>query len=117
METTNQTQTQDPDQNQKDIEQNKAIAFLSYLSILFLIPLLAKPESKFCIHHAKNGLVLFIAGLIVGLIMIVPFIGWVIGFLGGIVLLVYAIVGIVKSLRGEYWTMPFLGQYTDKFNL
>lgn len=104
-------------QDQKDIEQNKAIAFLSYLSILFLIPLLAKPESKFCIHHAKNGLVLFIASLIVGIVMIVPFIGWLIGIVGSIVLFVYAIVGIVKALKGEHWDMPLFGQYTKHFNL
>ncbi len=109
-------ETQTP-QNQKDIEENKAIAFLSYLGILFLIPLLAKPKSKFCVHHAKNGLILFIAWLIIAAVSIVPFLGWLIAFLGAIVLFIYCIVGIIKALQGEFWEMPFLGQYTKHFNL
>ena len=109
-------ETQTPPSN-KDIEENKAIAFLSYLGILFLIPLLVKPDSKFSIHHAKNGLVLFIVWLIVAVVSIVPFLGWLIGFLGAITLLIYSIVGIVKALQGEFWEMPFLGQYTKKFNI
>jgi len=111
-----QKQTQKPSSS-KDIEENKYVAMLSYLWILFLIPLLMKQDSKFCQFHAKQGLVLFIGWMIVSLVCIVPFIGWLIGFFGSIFLLVLTIMGIVKSLNGELWKMPVLGEYADKFNI
>jgi hypothetical protein len=37
----------------KDVADNKLVAALSYIWILFLIPLLAKRDSKFCQFHAK----------------------------------------------------------------
>lgn len=107
-----QTQTET-----KDIEENKAVAMLSYLWILFLIPLFLKQDSKFCMYHAKQGLVLFIAWLVVALISIVPFLGWLLGFIGAVILLVLTIMGIIKSLNGEYWEMPWLGKYAKKFNI
>jgi len=101
----------------KDIEENKAVAMLSYLWILFIIPLFLKQDSKFCKFHAKQGLVLFIAWLIIAVIGVIPLIGWLVAFIGAIFLLVLTIMGIVKSLNGEYWEMPFLGQYAKKFNI
>ena len=37
----------------KDVEENKLIAAVGYLGILFLIPLLAKKDSPFAQFHAK----------------------------------------------------------------
>ena len=42
-----------------DVEANKTVAALSYISILFLVPLLGKRDSKFAQFHAKQGLILF----------------------------------------------------------
>ncbi|MFZ5365105.1 MAG: DUF4870 domain-containing protein [Patescibacteria group bacterium] len=120
METHNPNQSQASSSNapkDKDIEENKTVAMLSYIWILFLIPLFSKKDSKFCQFHAKQGLVLFIASLVISLIGIIPILGWITGFILGILLLILAIMGIVKALQGEYWEMPVLGQYAKKFNL
>jgi hypothetical protein len=58
----------------KDVEENKMIASLSYIWILFVIPLFVKKESKFCVEHGKHGLALFIVDLVVGVISIIPII-------------------------------------------
>lgn len=101
----------------KDIEENKVIAAIGYIGILCLIPLLAKRESKFAQFHGKQGLVLFIAWIIIWVIGIIPFIGWLIAFFGSIALLVLSIMGIVQTLSGKYWKLPFLAQYAEKIKL
>ena len=101
----------------KDIEDNKVIAAISYLFILFLIPLLTKKDSKFCMFHAKQGLVLFIAWVILWVIWMIPTLGWILGFLGTILLLIIELVGLIKALQGEAWEIPVIGEYAKKINV
>jgi len=101
--------------DQKDIEENKGLTVLSYIGILCLIPLLAKKESRFAQYHAKQGLVLFIAEIATSIIMAIPIIGWIIGFLAAIVWLILAIMGIMNTLQGQYKEIPVLGKFGTKF--
>jgi uncharacterized membrane protein len=92
-----------------DIEKNKTVAALSYFWILFLIPLLGKKHSKFCQFHAKQGLILFIISFVAW----IPVIGWLIG----LAILVIAILGILKTLEGAWWKIPYIYDYSKKINL
>ena len=96
-----------------DIEENKQVAALSYLSILFLVPLLTKRDSKYTQFHAKQGLVLCVAEVVsIVVIWIPPLYGilW-------IAFLILSVMGIVKALAGEWWELPILGKYAKKFNI
>lgn len=104
-------------QVKKDIEDNKLIAAIGYLGILCLIPLLLKPKSQFCKFHGKQGLILTIGWVINFFIGLIPFVGWVLGFIGMVALAILSIIGIIKSLNGEYWEMPYLAEYAKKINL
>jgi len=99
--------------DKKDIEDNKLIAALSYIGILFLVPLLVKKDSKFCAEHAKQGLVLFIAWIVGSFVFWFPIIGWLLG-LG---LLMMNLMALVKALSGEFWEIPVIGPLRNKFNL
>lgn len=105
-----------------DIEQNKVMALLSYLSILVLIPLLAAKESPFARYHANQGLLLCIASLIYGaaytvLSGLLLAISWrlyfVVSLLGlaGVVFLILAILGILNALNGRAKELPLIGRY------
>lgn len=105
---------------QARLEQSKdarILAAVGYLWILCLLPLLGKRESEFAQHHGKQGLVLTIASFIIWLIAWFPIIGWLVGFFGTIGLLVLAVTGIQKALKGEYWEMPILGKYAKQIQL
>ena len=101
----------------KDIEENKVLAAIGYISILCLIPLLLKPKSDYAKFHGKQGLILFIGGIINMLISAIPVLGWILGFIGFVAILVLSIIGILKSLKGEYWEMPYLAEYAEKINI
>ena len=96
--------------DQKDIEENKIVAAIGYLWILFLVPLLLKKESPFAQFHAKQGLVLCIAALVFS---IIPVLGW----LANLVLLVVAIMAIIKTLSGEAWEIPYVKDMVKKINI
>jgi len=102
--------------DKKDIEQNKVMAVLAYFGILCLIPLLAAKQSKFAQFHAKQGLVLF--GAVVALTVVSSMIRvYALSSLVSIASLVASIYGIIEAWKGNYWEMPYLGQYAKKINL
>ncbi len=102
-----------------DVEKAKGMAWLSYLWILWLVPLLTMKDNSFAKFHVKQGIVITIywVGLwIVSLILSVIFIGPVIGTIGSIILVIFCIIGIVQSLGGKYWKCPLgVHQLAEKF--
>lgn len=59
MNTADSTAQFDP----QDINANKGMSVLAYIGILFLVPLLACPNSRFARFHTNQGLVLFLLGI------------------------------------------------------
>jgi uncharacterized membrane protein len=97
----------------RDAQENKYVALFSYIYILFLIPLLAKRDSKFCQFHAKQGLVLFIVDIAASLFVWIP----VIGQLLMLALAIVSIIGIIKVLSGEYWKIPYIYDWSEKIKI
>lgn len=102
-----------------DAETNKWWGVLGYISILCLVPLLARKESPFAQHHAKQGTVLFIAGVLLSIISFVlpwVFIGLLV-FVGDVLLFILGIMGIVYAWQGKMWNMPVLGEFAKKIKV
>lgn len=102
--------------DKNDIEQNKIMGILAYLSWLVLVPLLAAPNSKFAKFHANQGLVLAICeivlGVIIGVLTFIPVVGIIAGIAGGIlelVCLVLAVLGIMNAANGRAKELPVIG--------
>lgn len=101
-----------------DVQQNKVMAILAYLSWLVLIPLFAAKESKFARFHCNQGIVLAIAEIaawvVLGLLSNIPFLGWIFLVLNSIVSLVcfvLAILGIVNAANGRAKELPLVGGF------
>jgi len=101
-----------------DIQQNKVMAILAYLSWLVLIPLFAAKESKFARYHCNQGIMLAIAEIIVwvifGILSIIPYVGWifiVLNSLISLVCLVFAVTGIINAANGKAKELPFFGKF------
>ena len=100
-----------------DIELNKAMGVLAYLSWLF-----AAKDSKFSRFHVNQGLVLaiveivwWIVEVVLGFILrFIPIFGSIAIFLLGlvnIIFLVLAIIGIVNAVNGKAKELPIIGKY------
>ncbi len=87
----------------KDIADNKVMAILAYISWLVLIPLLVSPakDSPYVRFHTNQGLILFIASFIIGLIPCV----------GQIACIILMVLGIVNAANGQAKELPIIGKF------
>ncbi len=102
------------DQDQ-EIMEGKALAILSYLFILCIIPLLLKKENRFVLFHGKQGLIIFVCEVAVFIVHIV--VGqWILDF--GIFLFgLLSLIGIVGVLRGRYLKIPVIAEIAERVAL
>lgn len=91
-----------------DIFKNKTMSALAY--IIFFIPLIAAPESKFGKFHANQGLILLITGFVGSFVLgIIPIIGWILLPVFSLAIFVIAVIAIVNTLNGKAKKLPFIG--------
>lgn len=98
-----------PAASASEVEKAKGTAWLSYLPILWLVPLLTMKENSFAKFHVKQGIALDIVTIGIGIVMAVLsfiIIGLVIGPIGFAILLVFRIIGLIKALQGQMWKCP-----------
>ncbi len=99
-------------------QKNTGMAILCYFGILVLIPFLTDAKNDpFVKFHIKQGLVLLITYLIVGVITAIPVIGWMIGGIAWILLLILFIMGIVNAAGGKEVELPVIGKFGSSFNI
>lgn len=94
-------------------QQNTVMCVLAYLSILSLIPFFAEKNDPFVQYHAKQGVNLFILeviiGVLCGILMMIPFIGFIgsiLQSLCGLGFLALSILGIVNACQGQMKPLP-----------
>ncbi len=110
-------QTTTQSETPKGSEGVNVVAVLSYIGILCLIPLLTAKEDEFAQFHAKQGLVLLIAGVIGMVIGAVPVIGWLLAPFITLAWLIFSIIGIINVVKKEKKELPLIGQYAQKINI
>ena len=97
-------------------EQDKIMLVLSYLGLLALIPMLTVKDSEFVKWHAKQGLTLGLAAFVGSFVLqFIPVLGCIAAPVILIGWLVFAILGITKSLKGERYRIPVVADIADKF--
>lgn len=95
---------------QSDIESNKTMAGLAYL--IFFLPLLVCPQSKYAKFHANQGLLLLIVGFAGSIILgIIPIIGWIILPIFTLAVFVLGIMGLINGFGGKAKRLPLFGQF------
>jgi uncharacterized membrane protein len=124
-----------PEATEEQINEGKSIAWLAYLGILFLIPLLAHKDNPFSKYHARQGMVLFFVEIVLGILwgilgaiaaaIAVATYSVGIGLCGGLVLVlmsllwlavaVLAIIGIIQAVTGKFWKMPIFGGIAESW--
>lgn len=119
---TEETQTSPPadappatDPGGTESPNRKLMIVLSYIWILFLVPLLVEKDDKEVQWHAKHGLVLTVAEFILQMILSITGIGCFLSPFVFVGFLVIRIMAIVKGLEGQRLKVPVLSEYAEKF--
>lgn len=108
--------------NQNDQSNTILFSILSYIGILWLIPLLVEKNDKVVRFHVNQGIVLFIFDIIgsiaVGIlsaifvfIPVISFLGVVIASLFGNLCFVLMIIGIVNAANKSEKPLPIIGKF------
>lgn len=105
----------------QDIQDNKIWAALSYVGILFILPLLVNGgNSRYGKFHANQGFILFLADIacfIAGAILsLIPIIGGILSALLSLALLALTIIGIINAANGKAKELPLIGGLLHVFD-
>ncbi len=93
--------------------EGKNIAIIAYITIIGLIIAFVMNNEKkesFASYHIKQSLGLALTGLALGIIGMIPILGWLINIVGIFVLLYMWIVGLMNAINGNEKPVPFLGK-------
>lgn len=96
---------------------SKIITALSYISFLFVVPLIVQHKDEFARHHVRQGIVLFLFEIIVSLIAPIPLFGWILGPLGWLASLVFAVYGVTNAFFGRESILPYIGKWAEKIRI
>lgn len=99
-----------------EIESNKVVCGISYLWVLFFLPLVACQDSKYGKFHANQALLLFLYGIASGIVggacAFIPFIGGLIPTLLSIAGFAAMIYCMVNTFMGKAKEVPLIGRIT-----
>ncbi|SHI55207.1 DUF4870 domain-containing protein [Pseudozobellia thermophila] len=100
-------------------EEAKRIAIIGYITVIGLVIAFVMNNEKkldFAKYHIRQSIGLCVTGLVLGVIGIVPIIGWLINIVGIFVLLYMWIVALMNAINGKEKPAPFLGtKYQEWF--
>ena len=88
----------------QDSVDNQKLSILSYLGLLFLVPLILRKDDPFARFHSNQGLVLFLANAILGTL-----IGWPLRGLLFAFDIFCVVTGINNVLQGKMEPLPLIG--------
>jgi uncharacterized membrane protein len=103
---------------------------LSYLWLLALVPLLVEKNDREVQWHAKHGIVLMVAEVILWVVWTIvstvisqipvfgclgAAVGALIAFLVWVGIIVLHVVAMVKGINGQRLVVPYVTQYADRF--
>lgn len=100
------------------------MSILSYLGIFSLIPFFVKKDDPHIQWHAKQGVALFLASIVVMVALVIltivlafaklSIVGSLLSLVFWIGVLVLSILGMIKAAKGERWLMPVIGPIVHK---
>lgn len=94
----------------------KDIAIISYLTVIGLVIAFVMNNEKkepFAKFHIRQSLGIVLTSLALGIVNIIPILGWIISIIGFFVLLYMWLVGLLNAINGKEKVVPILG---DKFS-
>ena len=92
-------------------ETGKVLAGLSYFSVLFVLPYLFRKDDEFATYHAKQGMGLFVVGIIGDIVGKMFGVGWFVT----IARIFLALTGVGNAINGKKKPLPYIGEWFKRF--
>lgn len=107
--------------DQSDVEKNRVMGGLGYL--IFFLPFITCPDSRFGKACANQGLIALIASFVIRLAFWllelilgwIPVVNWIVWLAGTVFNIGFAILwlyyGILAFAKGDFRPLPYIGSY------
>ncbi len=99
-------------------KEGKNIAIISYITIIGLIIAFVMNNDKkdlFATYHIRQSLGMAVTGIALGIIGLIPILGWIINILGIFILLYMWIMGLVHAINEKTKPVPILGKKYEEW--
>lgn len=96
----------------------KTIAIISYLTLIGLIiayVMNTNQRDSFANFHIRQSLGLLLASVALGIVGMVPILGWIASFVGSIILVVLWVIGLLNAINGKEKPVPMIGKYFQEW--
>jgi uncharacterized membrane protein len=110
----------------EDVERGRLLAAVAYLPGLCFLGLLGAPENAYIGFHARQGFLLFVVEVALGIFFCIfdatlgripyvgPLIGYIVKFAVWTSILLVTAFAAAKAANGETTRLPFLGDYVER---
>jgi uncharacterized membrane protein len=92
--------------------EDKTVAIVSYLTLIgFIIAIIIHNNKKTALgaYHLRQAMGLVLGNVVFSMLMVIPFLGWIVGVVGLIFLFVLWVIGLVSAINGQKKPVPLLG--------
>jgi len=96
----------------EDIQQNKTVAALANIPVLFWLPFAAAKDSPFAKFYCNQGFWLLVVSIVASILSRIGIIGSILGWILSVLVAIFAIIGIVGACKGQAKEVPALGKIT-----
>ena len=100
--------------DEQKIREGAPFAAISYVCFLWIIAFILKRDNEFAHHHARQGLVIFVAELSSFVFRLIPVIGVFFYKVAWLLFFVLSIYGIYSSLTGKLSRIPVVADIASK---
>ncbi|MBF0439035.1 MAG: hypothetical protein HQL93_07930 [Magnetococcales bacterium] len=92
----------------------KPMALLSYMSVLCLVPMILRRDDAFVNFHARQGLVLWIWGVLAIFSLHIPIVGAFFFSASVMAIMLMSLAGLVSVLLAKTWPLPGVSMLAQK---
>lgn len=93
---------------------SRFMAVLSYLGILCFVPLIRNHGDEFVYFHARQGLVIWMWGVLAIVALHIPGIGKWLFNISLLAVVIYSIIGIISASLNRAWKLPIVYSLSNR---
>ncbi|MBA3985291.1 MAG: hypothetical protein H0X63_01630 [Flavobacteriales bacterium] len=99
-------------------EKDNSIAVIAYLTLIgLIIAFVMNKDKKSALgsYHIRQSLGLLCCGFALGVVGMVPILGWIVSFLGIFIMLYMWIIGLMHAINKVQKPLPFFGNKFEEW--
>ena len=87
---------------------SRMMALMSYLGVLVFVPLAMNRDDEYVYFHARQGLIIWIAGILAIFMLYLPGLGKLLFSFLAMMVVIFSLLGLISVLLRKAWKLPIV---------